>query len=320
MTGAAAVVALGEVMLRLSPDPSERLEVAQTLRVHAAGSEANVVAALSRLGAKAAVVTSLPESPLGRRAAGELSSAGVDLSMVRWHHAARMGTFFVEQGTGARPTRVCYDRAHSAFAEHAQWPVGALEGARYAVVSGITPALSERAATAAAAMAAEARMRGVGLCVDVNYRRGLWTPEAARDGLAPLLAEANIVVCSESDAMTVFGQDAPDPQSLRRRWAPRAHACVITRGERGCVAIEATGATIPVEGTATVVMDRLGIGDAFLAGLLYGLLEGRQLSDALRAGTALAALKATVAGDFSLASREELESAISPPAVQGILR
>lgn len=317
---APAVVGLGEVMLRLSPAPSEQIEVAQTLRVHAAGAEANVVAALARLGVRAALVTSLPDSPLGRRAAGEMAAAGVDLSLVEWHRDERIGTFFVEQGTGARATRVCYDRMQSAFAKYAQWPVGALHGARYCVLSGITPALSDAAAGAAHAMVQEARAQGVELCIDVNYRSGLWTPDAARAGIGAVLAEADIVVCSEADARTVFRLDAPEPQRLRDRFAPRARACVITRGDQGCVAMDADGSQMVVESVRTVVVDRLGMGDAFMAGFLHGLLQGRPLREALRAAAGLAALKATVAGDFSLARREQLESALVNPVAQEVLR
>jgi 2-dehydro-3-deoxygluconokinase len=316
----ATVVGLGEVMLRLSPQPSERLETARTLRVHAAGAEANVLVALARLGVGVALVASLPESPLGRRAASELSSADVDLSRVTWHRAARMGTFFVEQGVGARPTRVCYDRARSAFAQRASWPLGALEGARYAVVSGITPALSRKAADTALAMAREARMRNVELCVDINYRNSLWSAEAARAGLAPLLAHADIVICSTADAGTLFGTDAEEPDVLRTRCAPHAHTCVVTRGELGCVAVGTDGGAIVVPAVPTVVVDRLGIGDAFAAGLLYGLIHDRPLAEALRAACALAALKATVAGDFSLARRYELESALATPTAREVIR
>jgi 2-dehydro-3-deoxygluconokinase len=318
--GVPAVVGLGELMLRLSPEPSERLEVAQTLRVHAAGAEANVAAGLARLGLRAALVTALPESSLGRRAAGELAAAGVDLSLVDWHPGARMGTFFVEQGSGARTTAVSYDRAGSAFADHARWPAGALEGAGYAVVSGITPALSERSAVAAGAIAREARSRGVVLCVDVNYRARLWSAEAAREGLASLLAQADVLICSASDAAVVFGPEYADPAALREHCAPRARVCVITRGEHGCAAVGGPDETITVEATPTVITDRLGIGDAFVAGLIYGLLDERPLGDALRAGTALAALKATVAGDFSLTRKDELEAAIAQPTIAGVLR
>lgn len=316
----AAVVALGEVMLRLSPQPSEQLETAHMLRVHAAGAEANVVAALARLGVSAALVTSLPESPLGRRAAGDLAAAGIDLSLISWHPDARMGTFFVEQGIGARPTRVCYDRARSAFAHEVRWPTGALQGARFAVLSGITPALSDNAAKAALQMAREARTRGVQLCIDVNYRKGLWAPHAARSGLEPLLAEADVLVCSEADARTLFGLDAPEPRALQAHFAPRAHTCVVTRGDRGCLVAGSDGETTVVEAVPTVIADRLGIGDAFVAGLLYGLLEDRPLRDAVRAACALAALKASVAGDFSLARPDQLETVIATPSAQEVLR
>ncbi len=310
---APAVVALGELMLRLSPDPGERLETARSLRVHPGGSEANVTAALARLGVPSALVTALPESPLGRRVAGELRAAGVSLEWVQWIAGARLGTYFVEPAppSGPRATDVLYDRAGSAFAQTIRWPQDALTGARAAVVSGITPALSPEARTAAQALARDAHAHGVALCVDVNYRSRLWTPSTARTELAPLLVAADIVVCSAADAAQVLEIDPGDPQALRERWSPQAGICVITQAERGAIAVAGGDeGIVRAAGVPTVPVDRLGLGDAFLAGLLFGLLEDWALERALTAGTMLAALKATVAGDFSLTRRAELLQAL----------
>ncbi|HEY4829417.1 MAG TPA: sugar kinase [Solirubrobacteraceae bacterium] len=307
----ADVVGLGEVMLRFSPARGRRIENADALSVNAAGAEANVLGALARLGRRAALVTAFPDSPPGRRAAGELLAAGVDLAHARWIGGARMGTFYVELGVGARVTNVWYDRAGSAFARHVEWPSSALRGARYAVLSGITPALSVGARTAALAMIKEADQLGVPVCLDVNYRARLWSPEAAREALTALLGHAGIVVCSADDAVTLFDADPDDPAAFRARWAPRARVCAITHGERGAVAVGDDEAIIAVDAPATEIVDRLGLGDAFLAGLLHGLLEELPLMEALRAGAALAALKATVAGDLSLARREDLDAALA---------
>jgi 2-dehydro-3-deoxygluconokinase len=321
LTRAPAVVGLGEVMLRLSPPPARRLENAEALTVHAAGSEANVLAALARLGVPSALVSVLPDSPLGRRAAGELAAAGVDLGHVHWQPGARMGTFFVEQGAGARPTSVWYDRAGSAFAECARWPRGVLDGARFALLSGVTPALSQAASSAASAMVAEATEEGVALCLDVNYRAHLWPPDLARAALSPLLDLATVVVCTAEDAEQLFEADSGDPAEFRSQWAPRAAVCVITHGEHGSLAVaEGEDSAISTPAVPTTVLDRLGLGDAFLAGLLHGLLEERDLPHALRAGAALAAMKATVAGDFSLACRPDLDAVLEERVRSGVVR
>lgn len=313
-------VGLGEVMLRLSPAIGHRIETASSLDVHVAGAEGNVLAALARLGVRSSLVTAFPDAPAGRRAAAELLAAGVDLTYARRIADSRIGTFYVERGVGARATSVWYDRARSAFAEHVAWIPGALLGARMAVLSGITPALSAAARRAAAGMADEADERGVPLCFDVNYRPRLWPPEAARAELSPLLARAKIAVCSAHDAQAVFDADPDDVPAFRERWAPRAEVCVITRGKRGAIATGDGGRPIVTEAFATTVVDRLGIGDAFVAGLLHGLLAERPLAVALEEGAALAALKATVAGDLSVASAEDLEAVVARQASIGVTR
>jgi 2-dehydro-3-deoxygluconokinase len=317
---APAVVGLGEVMLRLSPVPGRRLENADSLNVHTGGAEANVLAGLARLGVPTALVSALPDSSLGRRAAAELAAAGVDLGLLQWLPNARMGTFFVEQGFGARATTVLYDRSGSAFAEGIGWPPGALAGAAYALVSGITPALGAPARAAVGAMIDEAERGGVPLCLDVNYRARLWSPEAARETLAPLLGRAEVAVCGAHDAEHVFRADPDDPAAFRARWAPRAGICVITHGEFGCRAVGKGDELIATEAIGTEIVDRPGLGDAFLAGLLHTLLGGGDLEAALRAGVALAALKATVAGDISLARREDLTALLESSITTRVLR
>lgn len=315
-----AVVGLGEVMLRLSPPIGRRIENADVLEVHAAGAEANVVAALARLGVPSALVSVLPETPLGRRAAAELAAAGVDLHRLRWAEDGRIGTFFVEHGVGARSTNVLYDRAGSAFAESIRWPHGSLDGVQYALVSGITPALSAAARDATSAMLAEAADRGVPVCVDVNYRSRLWSPEVAREYMSPILASARVVVCSARDADRVFGACADDPARFRAQWAPQAGLCVITAGDSGARAVAETEEVLVVEAVDTLVVDRLGLGDAFVAGLLDGLLRHCSVEEALGTGAVLAAMKATVAGDLSLTRRQELDALLAGSGASEVLR
>lgn len=301
------VATFGEAMLRLSTTAGERIATAPALALHVAGAEVNVAVDLALLGIRAAWIGTLPPNELGRRAAAELRAAGVVVDRVAWADGGRMGLFFVEQGAGARPTAVHYDRAGSAFATDAKWPAGALEGVRWAVVSGITLAVSDAARRAVGALAADAATHGTRLLVDVNHRARLWDGPAARAALEPLLAAADVVICSASDARAVFSCP-PDPRVLRDLVARRASLVVVTRGADGAVAL-AGEELHEVAALPTVVTDRLGIGDAFAAGLLSGLIDELAPPAALARGAALAALKATIAGDHAVVSREELEAA-----------
>lgn len=310
-----SVVTLGEAMLRLSPPDRGRLADVETLRAHVAGSEANVAVALASLGVPTRWVSALPENPLGRRVQRELAAAGVDLAGVEWAPRGRVGLFFVEFGAAPRATSVVYDRAGSAFAAMDVFREDLLDGARFAVVSGVTPALGRQSRALTERFVAAARARGAGLCVDVNYRARLWGPEEARAGLADLLRAAEIVVCSTRDARTVFGctGDATDVLAeLQAEWAPDAAHVVVTCGVEGAVSSRAAGGPLRQDAIATEVVDRFGAGDAFVAGLLWGLMRGTP-EFALRAAVALGALKCTVTGDLARFSADELEAVIDHP-------
>ena len=309
-------------MLRLTAPAGERLESAGRLEAYVAGAEANVAAALARLGIATAWVSALPASPLGDRVARELTAAGVDLAFVERVTDARLGLFFVELGSEPRATRVWYDRAGSAFSRLETIDPSALAGAEFAVISGITPAIGAASRALAEAFVREAHAQGVRVCVDVNYRSLLWSADAAREGLAELLVDAAVVVCGERDARVVFGIDseAGDAvQQLAERWAPAAEIVVLTRADRGSD-LFTDGETIRRKAPDTRVIDRFGAGDAFTAGLLWALLEGRAHSDALEAATALAALKCTTFGDLARFGRDELEAAIREQHGQAIMR
>jgi 2-dehydro-3-deoxygluconokinase len=315
------IVTLGEAMLRLTAPAGERLQAASYLRSYVAGSEANVARMLARLGAPVSWVSALPASPLGERIAREMLGDGVDTSFVE-RSQKRVGLFFVEQGSSPRPTTVWYDRAGSAFSAMSGFDEHALDGASFALVSGITPALGSRSRRLAESFAACARRAGARLCVDVNYRRLLWTPAQARKGLVPLLEEADVVVCSERDARTVFGLTGEPPElvcSFAERWATRASRVVVTCGERGSVLL-AGGVVIEQAAYPVAVVDRFGAGDAFMAGLLWGLWSGSSDDAALRSAVMLASLKCTVLGDIAPFSAEELVAALESSAEGVIVR
>ena len=316
MNGAhmADVVALGEAMLRLAAPQGERLRGAQRLSVHVAGAECNVAVAIARLGASAAWISALPENAVGHGVGDAVAAAGVDVAGVSWIAGARLGLFFVDAGVPPRPTSVVYDRAGSAFTALDAFDEALLEGARFAVLSGITPALGAASRALAERFAAAAAAAGARLCLDVNYRAQLWDPVAARDGLAPFLAAASVVVCAQRDARAVFGLDgepAAVVTELRERFAPQADAAVVTSGAAGATGVDAGGPPVHEPARPTTVVDRFGAGDAFCAGLLWGLLHGRDLAECLRCAVTLAALKCTVSGDHSRTTAEELALALA---------
>lgn len=304
------VVALGEAMLRLTAPPGEALEQAQVLRGFVAGSEANVARALARLGVESTWVSALPVSPLGERVLRELRADGVDTSAVTRVAGGRLGLFFVEQAQSPRSTTVWYDRAGSAFARMSEFPSAALDGAAVALVSGITPGLGARGRALARSFVAAALERGARVCVDVNHRRTLWSAAAARRGIGALIERAAIVICSERDAQDVFGLAGEPSQvlrALRSGFCRDAETVVLTRAEHGA-AMLADGEIIEAPARPTTVVDRFGVGDAFTAGLLWGIIGGRARGEALRAATTLASMKATVAGDAAPFAAAELEA------------
>jgi 2-dehydro-3-deoxygluconokinase len=304
----------GEAMLRLSPPAGGRLQEAASLDLSPAGAELNAAVALASLGMPAVWLSALPESALGRRVAAAARAAGVDISEVSWIEDARMGLFFVEFGVPPRPVSVIYDRRDSAFQQVEPEPVG-MKSDDWLIVTGVTLALGARVVAATERLLAAAAAVGARLCVDVNYRSRLWPAQEAATVLAPLLERAELVVSTERDAALVLGLDG-DPEAMvrtfAREWAPAARIVVLTRGADGSVGLERGGEPVRQRAYPARVVDRLGAGDAFLAGLIWGLERGG-LAEAMAAGSALAALKCTMRGDFAQFTPAEVSAVIASP-------
>jgi 2-dehydro-3-deoxygluconokinase len=300
-------------MLRLSPPAGGRLQEAASLDLTPAGAELNTAVALASLGMPAVWLSALPKSALGRRVAAAARAAGVDIS-VSWIEDARMGLFFVEFGVPPRPVSVIYDRRDSAFQQVEPEPVG-MKAGDWLIVTGVTLALGPRVVAATERLVAAAAAAGASLCIDVNYRSRLWSAQEAATVLAPLLERAELVVSTERDAASVLGLDG-DPEemvrALARESAPAARIVVLTRGADGSVGLERGGELVRQRAYPARVVDRLGAGDAFLAGLIWGL-QGGLLAEAMAAGSALAALKCTVRGDFAQFTPAEVNAVIASP-------
>ena len=307
----AAVVGIGEALVRLAPSAGETLESAAVFTVHVGGAEANVCADLAHLGVATAWISRLPANPLGRRVAEAVRAAGVDTDGVLWAPEGSAGLMFLQPGAAPRAGEVLYYRRQSAFAsidpDAVAW--SRLDGARVVHLTGITPALGERPRDLVTRVVAEAKARQLLISFDVNYRATLWSPAAARETLGPLLSGLDIVFVNDRDARTVFEmRGAPDAVARALRDRLRCRVLVLTCGDAGAVAADAETVVRQPAFRADVV-DRIGRGDAFAAGFLYGYLA-RGTSDGLRYGAALAALKQTYSGDFCRATTRDVEAVL----------
>lgn len=308
------LITLGEAMIRFSPPDFERLEQAPRWQVRVGGAEWNVASNCARLGLNSAWISRLTDNPLGWRIAADARAHGVDTRHVVWTNEDRIGVYFLEPGPAPRGSQVIYDRANSAASKMRpdDLDFGIFAQARAVHLSGITPALSDgcREATWQALIAA--RDAGAITSFDINYRAKLWSPQQAAQTLQPFCEQASMVVMSRSDAGLLFeakGTPREVVAALRERFGPRD--IVLTTGPVGSCALSADGTFYEVPHPSTTEIDRVGAGDSFVAGVLYGLLRGHPLQTALSYGGALAAYKLTIPGDAAMCSRAELEALVA---------
>ena len=293
------LVTLGEAMLRLSVRPGDRIEDAAAFEVHVAGSEANVAYAAARVGLKSAWVSALPDNSLGHRVATALAAGGVDTSLVRWVPNARLGLYFVELASAPRPISVTYDRSGSAMA-HASvddFDWRHVADTQFLHVSGITLGLSDSCAEIAQRAMTEARQQGARVTFDVNYRQKLWGVEAAATASRAAARMADVVICTLEDARDLFGvQGSGEKAATHLRSELGVETVVLTLGTQGAVAVGKEG-SIKRPGHRVETVDRVGAGDAFSAGLVWGLVDG-SLELGLERGLAMSALKMSLRGDL----------------------
>ncbi len=302
-------------MLRLSAPGFGRLEEAVSLDVRIGGSESNTAVALARLGLKVGWWSKLPANPMGRRIENEIRRWGVDTSGMLWDETpgARAGLYFLDFGVAPRGIDVYYDRAESSASRLTAQEIDAdrIANARLLHLSGITPALSPYAAKAIVRALDIAKEAGTHVSFDVNYRAKLWSPEEARRTLEPLLPRIDVLLCPLSDAADLFGITGSGPDVARTfRENYGVHSAVITCGGDGAVACDDDGDWAATPFALGQIIDRVGAGDAFNAGVLMGYLQG-DLKLGLEYGTAMAALKHTMPGDLLLSTRAEIEAAHS---------
>jgi 2-dehydro-3-deoxygluconokinase len=326
------VVTLGEIMLRLSPPGFERLLQSPALSATFGGAEANVAVSLAHFGLESVYLTCVPPHAIGSAAIAALAREGVRTDRIV-RRGERLGIYFAEAGASQRASTVVYDRARSAFSEHAadafSWP-DVLAGSQWLHVSGVTPALGPGAARATAAALAAAKHAGATVSFDLNYRRTLWTEAEAQATVRPLLAHVDLLIGNEEDLQCVLGLAVSGVDVHAGRVAAGAYQAVCRRvstefGPRLVAVTLRESASASDNGWSAVlwdaqtsrfhesqhyqvrVVDRIGAGDSFAAGIIYGMLGGKSPDAALRFAVAASALKQTIPGDFNRVSVAEVE-------------
>lgn len=330
------VVTFGEIMLRLATPEHLRFRQARSFNATFGGGEANVAVSLANYGIDVDYVTRLPQNDLGAACAAELRSFGVGTSNIVYG-GERLGIYYLETGAVARPSKVVYDRAHSSAATVERGMINweqVLAGADWFHWTGITPAISASAAEVCLDACRAANSLGVKVSCDLNYRKNLWKYGKTAAEVMPALVECcDVILGNEEDAEKVFGikpegfdaastQGEVDAAAFRSVCTqlmvrfPRAKKVVITL--RGSInADHNTWGGVLFDGETlyrsprydiTDIVDRVGGGDSFMGGLIYGLLTYDDDQRALNFAAAASALKHTIYGDFNMVSVAEVEN------------
>lgn len=324
------VITFGEIMLRLAPEGYYRFVQARNFGATYGGGEANVVVSLAAFGLDAAFVTKLPTHEIGQSAVNALREFGVDISRVV-RGGRRVGIYFLEKGASQRPSKVIYDRAGSAIAEAEpgdfDWDA-IFEGARWFHFTGITPALSDRARRATLEAARLAKAKGLTVSCDLNYRKNLWSREKAGEVMAALMEYVDVCIANEEDAADVFGIKAAGAdveggviahegykevaRQLAARFAFKQVAITlresISANDNNWSAMLYDGQNFHFSRQYPVhIVDRVGGGDSFGAGLIYGNISGLSAPEALEFAVAASCLKHSIEGDMNMVSVEEVK-------------
>ncbi|CAN5189718.1 sugar kinase [soil metagenome] len=319
------IVTFGEVMLRLSPPSVGRFAQTDSLTMHFGGTEANVAVSLAQLGLQAAHVTRFPDHALGRAAAGYLRKYDVSTEHVRYGDG-RLGLYFLETGAGSRASQIIYDRADSAFSrikpDDIDWePI--FQGASWFHWTGITPALSQGAADCLLAGIQTANRLGVPVSGDIVYRSNLWQYGKTPQEIMPALTEGCTLVLGSkglfSELYDVVGSTFQESGRAMMKRFPNVRYFTDTKrnslsaSHNQLSAKLFDGQSVYKSRTYDIqpITDRIGTGDAYMAGLIYGLLTFNDLQRAVEFGAAASALKHTIPGDVNLATVAEVDTLAS---------
>ena len=324
------VVTFGEIMLRLAPEGYLRFTQADKLGATFGGGEANVAVSLAHFGVDAAFVTKLPDNDIGQAAVNSLRRFGVDTNKIK-RGGARVGIYYLEKGASQRASKVIYDRAGSSIAaaspEDFDWE-DIFDKVKWFHFTGITPALGGNLPAICEQACKIAKSKNITISCDLNYRKNLWSKALAGEVMGGLMQYVDICIANEEDASDVFGIKAADTDisggklnhdgyksvafQLKERFGFRKVAITL----RGSIsASDNNWAGMLYDGEnyyfsknyAVHIVDRVGGGDSFGAGLIYSELTGKSPQDTLEFAVAASCLKHTIEGDFNLVTADEAE-------------
>lgn len=329
----ARIVTLGELMLRLSPIGNDRLRQSDVFRIIPGGGEANVAVSCANYGHEVYFVSKLPRHEIGQMAVDAMRRYGVHTDYIV-RGGDRVGLYYAETGASMRPSKVIYDRAHSAIAEAnpEEFDWDAIMGnADWFHWSGITPAISDKAAHLTRLACEAAKRHGVTVSVDLNFRKKLWTSEKAIFVMRPLMQYVDVCIGNEEDAELCLGfkpnADVESGQTdaegykkifeqMQREFGFRYVVSTLresfSASANGWKAMIYNGSEFYLSRRYDIdpIIDRVGGGDAFSGGLIHGLLTKKTMGEALEFAVAAGALKHTIPGDFNMVSEEEVESLV----------
>ena len=314
------VVTFGEAMVRLSPPNFQRLEQARNLDLQVGGAELNVAVGVARLGMKSTWVSKLPKNGLGYLIRNRIQEAGVDSSHIVWSEKGRAGLYFVEFGSSPRASSVLYDRVYSTISTIQRGEVDwtrIFSGAKHFHISGITPALSASASEVTVEAMKAAKKGGLTVSYDLNYRKKLWSPADAKKIQEPMMADVDILITTEEDTNVVFGIKEKDYEAVAEKLAQTFGLKIVAITLREDLSVWKNNWTAIAYREGKIfrdkkyeveIVDRVGAGDAFTSGLLYGWLRLKDVQKGIQYGNAFAALKHTLPGDFNWSTMEEVEA------------
>lgn len=324
-------------MLRLSPPGNMRFVQADSFDAVYGGGEANVAVSLANFGHEAYFVTKLPENEIGQAAVNSLRRYGVNTGYVA-RGGDRVGIYFLETGSAMRPGKVVYDRSHSAISEAVEADFDfdeIMSGAAWFHWSGITPALSDSAAALLSAACRAAKSHGVTVSCDLNFRKKLWTSDKAQRVMRPLMQYVDVCIGNEEDAQLCLGfhpqSDVTSGQTAAEGYKAIFRAMAAEFGFQYVVSTLRESFSASHNGWKAMIfdgeefyesrrydilpiVDRVGGGDSFAAGLIHGLLTKSTQGEALEFAVAASALKHTISGDVNLVTVAEVETLVGGDA------
>jgi 2-dehydro-3-deoxygluconokinase len=327
------IVSFGEIMLRLSTRGYSRFTQAQDFDATYGGGEANVAVSLANYGMESYFVTKLPKHEIGQSAVNHLRRFGVNTDYIV-RSGKRIGIYFLETGASQRPSKVVYDRADSAIAEinkdDINWEL-VFSNASWFHWTGITPAISKNAREVLVEACIKAKKAGVKISCDLNFRSKMWSEKEAQSVMIPLMEYVDVCISNEEDAEKSLGHKAGKTnvskgrideqgyfvlsQSLKQKYNFETVAITLresysaSRNGWSALLLDNKDCSIPYRSNKydIEIVDRVGGGDSFAGGLIYGLLNKSNTKDALEFAVAASCLKHSIPGDFNLVSIDEVE-------------